>query len=61
MENVSRKQKLDEQIDDNLRRAYQEVAKEEVPERFIKLLEELRRQDDRANITKPVENPKESK
>ncbi|WP_284164800.1 NepR family anti-sigma factor [Frigidibacter sp. SD6-1] len=31
------------QIDDNLRRVYQEALQEELPERLTQLLEELRR------------------
>lgn len=52
---------MDKQIDENLRRAYHEVAKEEVPERFIKLLEELRQQDEAAKTPEPAGKPKESK
>lgn len=33
------------QIDENLRRVYEEAAKEEVPEKFRKLLERLKEQD----------------
>ncbi|PWE33625.1 RNA polymerase subunit sigma-70 [Maritimibacter sp. 55A14] len=40
-----RKSTLKEQIDENLRRAYSETAEEAVPERFLKLLEELRRRE----------------
>jgi hypothetical protein len=33
------------QIDENLRRVYQETAAEEVPDRFQKLLQRLKEQD----------------
>ncbi|MFD1511477.1 NepR family anti-sigma factor [Lacimonas salitolerans] len=35
---------MNQQIDDNLRRVYADAAKEPVPERFTKLLEQLRKQ-----------------
>lgn len=44
MEKNSRTNKLAETIDENLRRVYADTAKEPVPERFTKLLEQLRRQ-----------------
>ena len=34
------------QIDENLRRVYQEAANQEVPDRFQKLLERLKEQDE---------------
>ena len=33
------------QIDENLRRVYDETAKEAIPDRFQKLLEQLKEQD----------------
>lgn len=36
------KNRLDEQIDENLRRVYQTAASEPVPDRFTQLLEQLR-------------------
>jgi hypothetical protein len=42
MANNRRTNELDQQIDDNLRRVYADAAKEPVPERFTKLLEQLR-------------------
>ena len=36
------------QIDENLRRVYREKVEEEVPDRFQQLIEQLRRQDDKA-------------
>ncbi|MEX5728220.1 hemerythrin-like domain-containing protein [Rhodovulum iodosum] len=33
---------MEEQIDANLRRVYADTVQEEVPERFLKLLDELR-------------------
>lgn len=44
MEKNRRTKKLTETIDDNLRRAYGDAAKEPVPDRFIKLLDQLRQQ-----------------
>lgn len=41
----SRNSKLNQQIDDNLRRVYDDAAREPVPERFTKLLEQLRQQE----------------
>ncbi|ARE40208.1 hypothetical protein RGUI_2067 [Rhodovulum sp. P5] len=35
---------MQEQIDENLRRAYAQTVEEEVPERFLKLLDQLRNQ-----------------
>lgn len=49
------KNRLDEQIDENLRRAYQSAAKEPVPDRFMQLLDQLR-----ATEAKPSENEAES-
>lgn len=34
-----------QQIDENLRRVYEDVLKEEVPDRFKALLDQLRRKD----------------
>jgi hemerythrin-like domain-containing protein len=42
MANKRRTTELNQQIDDNLRRVYADAAKEPVPERFTKLLEQLR-------------------
>lgn len=55
MEKKSRTSKLNQQIDENLRRVYSDAAKEPVPERFTKLLEQLRRQAD-AKRGKPSED-----
>ncbi|MBS4009418.1 MAG: RNA polymerase subunit sigma-70 [Roseovarius sp.] len=44
MEKNRRTKKLTQTIDENLRRAYADTAKEPVPDRFIKLLEQLREQ-----------------
>lgn len=37
--------KLQEQIDANLKRVYQEALDERIPDRFQKLLEELRKKE----------------
>jgi predicted metal-dependent hydrolase len=39
------RRKLQEQIDENLRRVYREALEEEVPDRFRELLEQLRRKE----------------
>ncbi|MCI5041336.1 MULTISPECIES: NepR family anti-sigma factor [Donghicola] len=39
------KNRLDEQIDENLRRVYQTAASEPVPDRFTQLLEQLRQSE----------------
>lgn len=39
------KDPLGEQIDANLRRVYQSMAEEPVPDRFMQLLEQLREQE----------------
>ncbi|WP_268955028.1 NepR family anti-sigma factor [Roseovarius salincola] len=41
----SRTSKLNQQIDDNLRRVYSDASSEPVPERFTRLLEQLRQQE----------------
>lgn len=43
----SGKRDLREQIDQNLRRVYQDALEEDVPERFLKLIEELRQKTGR--------------
>jgi len=45
MSDKDRKARMEEQIDDNLRRVYAQASKEDVPDRFLKLLEQLRSQD----------------
>ncbi len=40
-----RNTKVDQQIDENLRRVYSEAAQEPVPDRFTQLLEQLREQE----------------
>jgi len=48
--------RIDEEIDKNLKRAFDDVAGQELPSRFTDLLEQLRSQD--ANNTRP-ETPDE--
>jgi len=43
-----RKTRLDQQIDENLRRVYREQLEEEIPERFQALLRELKERDSKA-------------
>lgn len=45
MPEKQRKRRLEEQIDENLRRVYAQAAEEDVPDRFLKLLDQLRTQD----------------
>ena len=40
-----KKAALDKQIDENLKRVYQQAAEEEVPDRFLALLQQLREQE----------------
>ncbi|MDQ2094972.1 NepR family anti-sigma factor [Rhodalgimonas zhirmunskyi] len=39
------KSRLEQQIDENLRKVYQQDAEPEMPDRFMKLLEQLKEQD----------------
>ncbi|WP_321364656.1 NepR family anti-sigma factor [uncultured Celeribacter sp.] len=39
------KPNLDEQIEMNLKKVYQKTLEEEVPDRFLELLEQLKEQD----------------
>ncbi|MEO3415099.1 NepR family anti-sigma factor [Roseovarius sp. CAU 1744] len=45
MSKKRRNPKVDQQIDENLRRVYAEAAEEPVPDRFTQLLEQLRQQE----------------
>jgi len=45
MDQDNRKTRLDEQIDENLRKVYRRTLEEDVPERFHDLLRKLREQD----------------
>ncbi|WP_253286224.1 NepR family anti-sigma factor [Ruegeria sp. HKCCD6157] len=40
----SHRQEIEQRIDENLKRAFDEVASEPVPDRFVDLLEKLRNQ-----------------
>lgn len=44
MKQDDRKKKLDQQIDENLRRVYQQTVEEDIPDRFHALLRKLREQ-----------------
>lgn len=46
MANKRKTTQLDQQIDENLRRVYADAAQEPVPDRFAKLLEQLRARGD---------------
>jgi len=39
------KSKLDQQIDENLKRVYDDMLKEDVPDRFMDLIQQLRQSD----------------
>ena len=45
MSKKRRNPKVDQQIDENLRRVYAEAAEEPVPDRFRQLLDQLRQQE----------------
>ncbi|QIE47327.1 RNA polymerase subunit sigma-70 [Pseudohalocynthiibacter aestuariivivens] len=45
MPKKSRVKRLEDDIDNNLRRVYSEAVQEQVPDRFTKLLEQLRQQE----------------
>lgn len=51
----SKTTKLERQIDDNLRRVYSDLSEEPLPDRFVKLLDELRKQENSRPDTKPGE------
>lgn len=42
-----KKSRLDEQIDENLKRVYEDLLKEQVPDRFKELLAQLKDKDRR--------------
>ena len=52
MAKTSRIDKVDQQIDDNLRRVYTEAFEEPVPERFTKLLDQLRDKEQESSSTR---------
>lgn len=45
MDQDGSKTPLEEQIEENLRKVYQKTLEEQVPDRFMDLLEKLRQQD----------------
>lgn len=40
-----RREAIEKQIDENLRRVYEQDAKEQIPDRFLDLLQKLREQE----------------
>ncbi len=46
MNDTEQETKLQEQIDENLRKVYQKTLQEDVPDRLVSLLKQLREQDD---------------
>lgn len=51
----SKTTKLERQIDDNLRRVYSDLSEEPLPDRFVKLLDELRKQENSKSDTQSGE------
>ncbi|MBN8293103.1 RNA polymerase subunit sigma-70 [Rhodobacter sp. NTK016B] len=49
MQNENHNNALEDQIAENLRRAFSERAEEKVPDRFLDLLQQLREQDSPLN------------
>lgn len=45
MSRANKNSRIEQEIDDNLRRAFDEVANQELPSRFTDLLSQLRQQD----------------
>ena len=52
MAKTVRNDKVDQQIDDNLRRVYSEASDEPVPERFTQLLDRLRAKEQESSNTR---------
>lgn len=48
MSQAKKTSRIEQEIDQNLKRAYDEVANQELPSRFTDLLSQLRAQDDAA-------------
>ena len=58
MAKTVRNDKVDQQIDDNLRRVYSEASDEPVPERFTQLLDQLRaKEQESCNTRKRDDKP----
>lgn len=53
MANTSGTSKLDQDIDENLRRVYAEMAQEPLPDRFTQLLDQLREKEKSENERPP--------
>lgn len=45
MPHKTRKSQIGQDIDDNLRRVYQQIVEQDVPVRFTQLLDQLRQQE----------------
>lgn len=45
MSRSNRNSRIEQEIDDNLKRAFEEVANQDLPSRFTDLLSQLRQQD----------------
>ncbi|MGG7645559.1 NepR family anti-sigma factor [Rhodovulum sp. YNF3179] len=55
MTNQRKKSKVQEQIDENLRRVYAEALDDEIPDRFTSLLDQLRAQEKGRATDDPAE------
>ncbi|GGG77999.1 hypothetical protein GCM10011415_28680 [Salipiger pallidus] len=53
MGQINKKQKDAETIDQNLRRVYEDMLDEQVPDRFLDLIAQLRAQDDEGSSGEP--------
>ena len=59
MTTKSRPSRLNQQIDENLRRVYSDAAAEPLPERFTQLIEKLREQEEQSDKSgQPTEGDK---
>ncbi|TNF22639.1 MAG: RNA polymerase subunit sigma-70 [Rhodobacteraceae bacterium] len=52
----SKTTKLERQIDENLRRVYSDLSEEPLPDRFVQLLDELRKQENSKSDTQSGED-----
>lgn len=55
MSNDNKKSILEQQIDENLRRVYHQVASEQVPDKLLKLLQQLREKEQQSQEREPNE------
>lgn len=60
MANTRRTPRLQQQIDDNLRRVYSDTVDEPLPDRFTQLLDQLRAQDSAEPQDAPQQKPEQA-